>query len=104
MTRDERLARNETFYRDANEVTEQDSPGWGELRFHCECSTRGCVDRVALAKPEYEHVRANADHFLVVPGHETPEIELVVERFPGYLIVAKIGEAEEYADETDPRA
>jgi hypothetical protein len=56
-----------------------------------------------LTKPEYEHVRAASDQFFVVPGHENAEVERIVERFPGYLIVAKIGVAGEYADLTDPR-
>jgi len=30
-------------------------------------------------------------------------VELVRERFPDYLIVAKVGEADELAEETDPR-
>ena len=56
-----------------------------------------------MTKPEYEHVRAASDQFFVVPGHENAEVERIVERFPGYLIVAKIGVAGEYADLTDPR-
>ena len=74
-----------------------------QRQFICECSNRGCVDRVTLTKAEYEHVRADSDQFFVVPGHENAEIERVVERFPDYSIVAKFGEAGEYADETDPR-
>jgi hypothetical protein len=103
MTRAVRLAKNETFFREANEQIEQEITGWGEQRFLCECSTRGCVDRITLTKREYEYVRAESDQFFVVPGHENGEVELVAERFPAYLIVAKVGTAKEYADQTDPR-
>ena len=84
-------------------MIERESLGWRQTQFMCECSNRGCVDRVVLTKPEYEYVRAESDQFFVVPGHENAEVELVRERFPDYLIVAKVGEAGEYAEETDPR-
>jgi hypothetical protein len=43
--------------------------------------------------------------FAVVPGHELPEIETVVERHPAYLVVEKRqADAEEVALETDPRS
>ena len=102
MTREVRLAKNETFFREANELIRAGEPGWGQSQFICECSNRGCVDRVMLTKAEYEHVRAESDQFFVVPGHENAEVELVVERFPDYLIVAKVGEAGEYADGDRP--
>ena len=86
-----------------NELIQREGTGWGQQEFLCECSSRGCVDRVVLTRPEYEHVRAESDRFFVVPGHENAEIEVVVERFPGYLMVAKVGAAGEYADLTDPR-
>ena len=104
MSQAARLAKNETFFREANEQAEQElAAPWGEKRFLCECSARGCVDRIPLTRSEYEHVRAESDQFVVVPGHENGEVEVVVERFPGYLIVAKFGAAGEYAVETDPR-
>jgi hypothetical protein len=103
VTRAVRLAKNETFFREANELVEHEGSGWGQQRFICECSTRGCLKQVVLTRAEYEHVRAESDQFFVVPGHENAEIERVVERFPGYLIVAKVGDAGRYADRTDPR-
>jgi len=103
MTREIRLAKNETFFREANELIQQETLGWQQQQFMCECSNRGCVNRVVLTKPEYEHVRAESDQFFVVPGHENGEVELVVERHPSYLIVAKFGAAGDYAEETDPR-
>jgi len=37
----------------------------------------------------FEAVRENPLRFLVVPGHEQPEVESVIERRFGYLIVEK---------------
>ena len=99
MSQAVRRAKNETFFREANDQAEREvAASWGEKRFLCECSARGCVDRIPLTKREYEHVRAVSDQFFVVPGHEDAEVEIVVERFPGYLIVAKFVPAGEYAD------
>jgi hypothetical protein len=32
---------------------------------------------------------AAVDRFIVLPGHEDPEVEVVVERQDGYLVVSK---------------
>jgi hypothetical protein len=53
---------------------------------------------------EYEAIRAESTHFAVVPEHEQPEIESVIERHPTYFVVEKREqEAQEVARETDPR-
>jgi len=99
-----RLAKNESFFRDANEQLEREQHRW-ETSFDCicECSRGGCVQRIKLLITEYEQVRARSDHFVVVPGHEEPSIELVVERLPTYVVVKKLGEAGDVARRTDPR-
>ncbi len=102
--REERLAKNEAFFRDANELTVPDGGHWSKRTFICECSRRGCLDRVELTRSEYEHVRAKGTRFFVVPGHENAAVEIVAERFPNYLIVQKTGTAADYADRADPRA
>ena len=51
---------------------------------------------------EYEHVREQDDRFAVVPGHENPELERVVERNERFALVDKVPEAE-HAVADDPR-
>ena len=46
-----------------------------------------------LSLAEYEHVRAEGDHFLVFPGHEDPSVEEIIERHPTYVAVEKQGVA-----------
>jgi len=41
--------------------------------------------------------------FFVVPGHENPAVEIVVETHATYLVVAKTGAAGSYAARNDPR-
>jgi hypothetical protein len=50
----------------------------------CECSRVDCVSRIALTSEEYDGVRAAADTFVVLVGHQDDELEDVVaanERF-----------------------
>ena len=109
--REKRLARNETLYREVNERVaevaaqllegETDAPGG----FICECGAAECTEPIATTLVEYEAIRDEPTRFAVVPGHERLEIESVVERHPGYLVVEKRDEdAQEVARETDPRA
>ena len=82
--REERLANNAIVFRTVNEEIEQVALrlGGDNYEFICECSTRGCFERVVLSRREYEHVRSEGVRFFVAPGHENPEVELVVETNP----------------------
>jgi hypothetical protein len=103
--RDERLAKNESFFRETNEFLEEEAVARGRIAadFICECSRTGCVDRLPITLAEYENVRRDGDRFIVVPGHEVLSIERVVQIEGGYVVVEKIGKAGEVARETDPR-
>ncbi len=109
--REERLGANEALFREVNErvaeLAERFSAGDtrdSRFDFNCECGKSDCTEQIALTVTEYEGLRAEATHFAVVPGHELPEIERVVERHPSYLVVEKEDpEAEQVARETDPR-
>ena len=108
MAREERLAQNEVLFRTVNETIEQKAiefefSGIGDYQFICECASTLCFDRVSMTLREYEQVRKQGAWFLVVPGHEYDEIELVVETKPTYLIVAKDGAAGVVAELADPR-
>ncbi len=110
--REERLAANEALFREVNErvaevathfleVETRDAP----VDFTCECGRAECAEPIPMTVAEYEAVRAEPTHFAVVPGHEQPEIERIVERHPTYLVIEKRDEeAQEVARETDPRA
>jgi len=100
-----RVGINESFFRDVNERIEELSGGFDapEKGFVCECADPSCSARLTLPLREYEAVRAYPDRFLLVVGHQSPEVERVVEDRGAYLVVEKIGEAGEIAEETDPR-
>jgi hypothetical protein len=103
----ERLGANEAVFRQINEGIERGHwPGEEDapVGFRCECARLGCSDLIELSPRAYTEVRSNPRWFLVLPGHERLEVETVVERRPGYLIVEKVDQAGERAVETDPRS
>ncbi|HEY7198228.1 MAG TPA: hypothetical protein VH306_13670 [Gaiellaceae bacterium] len=102
--REERIGRNETLFREVNERIEQVSPSY-ETEFICECGDRDCIDPVPMTLGEYEKIRMEPHRFLVVPGHEIPDVERVVDRGDGYLVVEKHeGGPAELAEREDPRS
>jgi hypothetical protein len=103
--RDERIAKNEAVFRAANREIEQADKEAGDpdgmLEVLCECGQEGCSGLIRLTVVEYDGVHAQDDRFVVLAGHENPEIESVVERRAEYLVVDKFGEAEEIAEESE---
>jgi hypothetical protein len=106
--RHERMALNEALFRNANERirdhAHEHGTGAGAITFYCECSDRDCVERVEMSGPEYEVIRSDPTQFVLLPGHLRLEVEEVVRRSPGFLVVRKVGEAAEVAAEHDPRS
>jgi hypothetical protein len=102
-SREERLAMNEVLFRKANDriddTAERLGRGAEPIEFYCECSDRDCTKRIPISAHEFEAVRAKPTQFIVKPGHQIAEIEIVVLRTPLYLVVEKTGEAAEYVTE-----
>jgi hypothetical protein len=99
----ERIAKNEAVFRAANrelEAAEHDvGTGTDQLvEVLCECGRKGCSGVINLTVADYEGVHAQDDRFVVLRGHESDEIEKVVEEHPNYLVVDKFGEAEEIVE------
>jgi hypothetical protein len=105
---EERLARNEVFFRSLNErireAADAHSADGHVYEFVCECSDQACLDRVRLTAAEYEAVRANPITFVLAPGHERRSIEAVVQPGLDHVIVEKFGAAGAVAAAADPRS
>jgi hypothetical protein len=102
--REERLARNEAFFRELNERLEAVTPDSAQgLVVVCECADVDCAQRLVLHPGEYEAIRAHETHFVVARGHVDPRIEDVVRRTDRFEVVAKRGVAAEVAEDLDPR-
>lgn len=105
--RQERLARNEALFREVNERVRSIAIVHGAdahvYEFFCECSNADCTFQLRATLAEYEAVRAHGDRFLIAPEHSMPEIEVVIDKQPGWWVVEKQGEAGELVEELDPR-
>jgi hypothetical protein len=106
---EERIARNDAMFRDANEriegVARDLGVNGGPLPFICECADTSCVEIVLLERDKYAAIRANPRRFLVLPGHEATadDAAKVVESHDGYAVVEKIGHAGEVAEQLNTR-
>jgi len=106
--RERRIGLNEALFREVNERLEELAQGFAhtpeKLDLICECGNASCASRIEMDREEYEQVRSDSATFAIVKGHEVPDVEEIVERREGYDVVRKTaGEAEEVAEETDPR-
>jgi hypothetical protein len=98
----ERLARNQSLFREVNERIERIAGDNEVVEFICECSDPDCLSTVDLKVDEYERVRSNSTWFFVKAGHDIPEIEGVVSQSDGYAVVEKLV-AIEFTEGADPR-
>ena len=105
-----RFAENEALYRGINEKIEQMTDAFvpdrrETMSIICECGMLDCAQQVPIRIDEYERVRRDPTLFVVLPGHERPEVEVVVEEHGDFTIVCKDREeGREVAFATDPRA
>ena len=104
--RPQRIARNESAYRQVNEAIEAGR----ETRdadvprpFMCECGLLECNTLVELTLGEYEAVRADPHRFFMLDGHEIPDVESVVERHERFIVAEKHPESHAITEREDPR-
>lgn len=111
---DERRARqvgqNEAVFREINEQVDAINRGLAEIadnRMHivCECADLLCAERLVVPLRKYEEIRSDAALFFIVPGHDKPDYEDVVQQTDAFEVVRKRpGEPARVAEETDPRS
>lgn len=105
--RTERIARNESAFRALNETLEasvhRGRPDDDFAGFVCECGDPRCDATVRLALPTYEAIRRDAQLFFVLPGHETPDVEDVVDDGEGHVVVRKHEDAAHIVEQTRSR-
>ena len=101
----EEVARNEILFREVNdrivEVADAEHPE-DDVIVLCECGQPDCLLQLDVPVLTYTEVRDQGAWFLVHPEHVEREVEQVVRRESGYLIVEKTGTAGKLAEELDP--
>jgi hypothetical protein len=94
------------MFREANERAkaweERHRDGEVELYF-CECANPDCREKVRLGEADYERIRSDSRRFVIVPGHELPDVETVIERDEGWAIIEKAPEVARTVEALDPR-
>jgi hypothetical protein len=107
--RDRRIGENEALYRSVNEHLETLSAAFGAITetmtVVCECGDASCAEQIEVSIADYERIRSEPTLFIIRPGHESSNVEEVVERTDEFHVVKKVeGDAAEVARETDPRS
>jgi hypothetical protein len=72
--------------REDDETTDADDP----IAFLCECSQVDCRERVHLEPSLFDRIHKDPEQFVLIPGHEIPDIERVVDQVGDFLIVRKL--------------
>jgi hypothetical protein len=104
--REDRIARNESLFREVNERIRDVPPEGPEPEhsgFLCECGDAACTETVLLSLEEYEAVRSDPATFAVLPTHVIEDVEEVVARTDRFVTVRKYPEEAAIANDTDPR-
>jgi hypothetical protein len=100
MVQREQGLENERFFRRLNERIRNLHEMWNHdlagdvadeaLDAVCECADIACFAVIVLPLAAFERIREHPRRFIVSPGHEAPDAEIVVERRSDYLVVEKI--------------
>src|SRR5688572_9002643 len=102
-----RAAENQSLFREVNERVEELNNSFEAFtqvgEWVCECAVETCVERIAMTMAEYRELRSDSNRFAVIPGHEIPDVERIVDRRGGYVVVSKIGVGAEVAAALDQR-
>jgi hypothetical protein len=94
--REQRAIRNEELFREVNlniakledQARRTDDPA-EPLPLICECAHTRCSASIEVDAETFKRVRETPLRFFVAEGHEELDVEDVVERRKGYLIVEK---------------
>src|SRR3954464_11782834 len=89
-----RIGENEALFRTVNEQVEDLQRGMAAVsddRMHivCECGEINCVERLVVPIAKYEEIRSDPALFFIVPGHDKPSVEDVVESAGTFEVVRK---------------
>jgi hypothetical protein len=90
--RGDRVGVNESLFREVNERIDQlhdELGGTATFEIVCECGDASCIERFQITNAAYTALREDVHRFAVVPGHEQPDVERVIEEQDEYFVVEK---------------
>lgn len=59
------------------------------VQFYCECSNENCRERVKLSPHDYEALHQNKSQFILLSGHNLPQIERTMRAEDNFIVVEK---------------
>ena len=60
-----------------------------KIDFYCECSDDNCTNRVPMTFKEYDTLHNSPAKFVLVKGHQSPEVEKVTKTEADRIVVDK---------------
>jgi hypothetical protein len=100
------IGRRQSLFRNVNEHIDELAENFDlldQVPIICECASTECNEQIELTQAEYENLRRIPTHFAVLPGHDIPDVERVVEQNERFVTVEKFGESALAAIKLDPR-
>jgi len=88
MSREERVVQTEEFFRDVNDVI-AGTQGSNGSRFLCECANPLCNATLEMSGHDLQTLHSTPGCYVVLAGHDIPDLEDVVQSQNGYAIVRK---------------
>jgi hypothetical protein len=102
----EQAAKNEATFRSVNERLQEKADeldlGDRQTPFLCECEDERCTEVLLLRRSDYEAVRAHPRRFIVAPGHQEQDDQLIRDD-AGFAVLEKHGKEGELVEQQDPR-
>jgi hypothetical protein len=94
MPRKQRIVQTEEFYRQINDLIARNGRRDGQV-YMCECANPYCNVTMDVTDEDITTLHSVPGYYLILPGHEIPEVEQVVQQTATYTIVTNDGTAGE---------
>jgi hypothetical protein len=88
MSREERVLQTEEFFRDVNDVI-AGTPTTNGSAFLCECANPFCNVTFEMNGDDLTTLHSTPGYYVILAGHDIPDLEEVVQHHNGYEIVTK---------------
>ena len=98
--RELRAAKKQMLFRSVNDrIRELGEPSLAPVEFACECADETCLEKIPLTTQQFLAIESDRNRFIVLRGHELPDVEDVVAVRDGFLIVSMRGAAAVFIEE-----
>jgi hypothetical protein len=88
-----RVRKNEETFAKTNEQIRASAERYDfneAVPFLCECYEASCTESIRLSLSDYREARGEGVAFILLPGHDDPQVERIVAQGDGYVLVEKV--------------